>query len=151
MDGNAPESRPVQKKLSQNHKDSNEEAEEAEALFNAGLLYMDELDDYINAEKHYLSALEIYERLAKEDPAKYSEGLAMTYNNMGVLYKELNQYDKAEEYCLHALEIRERLAKGNPAKYSEDLAMTCNNMGILYRNLGQYDKVEKYYLRALEI
>ena len=135
----------------QNHKDSNEEAEEAEALFNAGLLYMDELDDYINAEKHYLSALEICERLAKEDPAKYREGLAMTYNNMGVLYKELNQYDKAEEYCLHALEIRERLAKGNPAKYSEDLAMTCNNMGILYRNLGQYDKVEKYYLRALEI
>ena len=135
----------------QNHKDSNEEAEEAKALFNAGFLYMDELDDYINAEKHYLSALEIYERLAKEDPAKYSEGLAMTYNNMGVLYKELNQYDKAEEYCLHALEIRERLAKGNPAKYSEDLAMTCNNMGILYRNLGQYDKVEKYYLRALEI
>ena len=135
----------------QNHKDNNEEAEEAEALFNAGLLYMDELDDYINAEKHYLSALEICERLAKEDPAKYSEGLAMTYNNMGVLYKELNQYDKAEEYCLHALEIRERLAKGNPAKYSDDLAMTCNNMGILYRNLGQYDKVEKYYLRALEI
>ena len=135
----------------QNHKDSNEEAEEAEALFNAGLLYMDELDDYINAEKHYSGALEICERLAKEDPAKYSEGLAMTYNNMGVLYKELNQYDKAEEYCLHALEIRERLAKGNPAKYSDDLAMTCNNMGILYRNLGQYDKVEKYYLRALEI
>ena len=135
----------------QNHKDSNEEAEEAEALFNAGLLYMDELDDYINAEKHYLSALEIRERLAKEDPAKYSGDLAATYNNLGVLYADLNQYDKAERYCLRAVEIRERLAKEDPAKYSEDLAMTCNNMGILYRNLGQYDKAEEYYLRALEI
>ena len=135
----------------QNHKDSNEEAEEEEALFNAGLLYNDELDDYINAEKHYLSALEICERLATENPAKYSEDLAMTYNNMGVLYKELNQYDKAEEYCLRALEIYERLATENPAKYSEDLARTYNNLCALYGNLEQYDKAEEYGLRALEI
>ena len=135
----------------QNHKDSNEEAEEAEALFNAGLLYMDELDDYINAEKHYLSALEICERLAKEDPAKYSEGLAMTYNNMGNLYSNLGQYDKAEEYYLRALEIYERFATENPAKYSGALATMYNNLGNLYSNLGQYDKAEKYYMCALEI
>ena len=135
----------------QNHKDSNEEAEEAEALFNAGLLYMDELDDYINAEKHYLSALEIYERLAKEDPAKYSGDLAATYNNLGNLYSNLGQYDKAEEYYLRALEICERLAKEIPAKYSKDLAMTYNNLGALYEDLNQYDKAEEYCLHALEI
>ena len=135
----------------QNHKDSNEEAEEAKALFNAGLLYMDELDDYINAEKHYLSALEICERLAKEDSAKYSGDLAATYNNLGNLYSNLGQYDKAEKYYLRALEICERLAKEIPAKYSKDLAMTYNNLGALYEDLNQYDKAEEYCLHALEI
>ena len=135
----------------QNHKDSNEEAEEEEALFNAGLLYMDELDDYINAEKHYLSALEICERLAKEDPAKYSGDLATTCNNLGNLYSDLGQYDKAEEYYLRALEIYERLATENPAKYREDLAATYNNMGVLYKELNQYGKAEKCYSGALEI
>ena len=135
----------------QSHKDSNEPEQEAEALFNAGLLYMDELDDYINAEKHYLSALEICECLAKEDPAKYSGELAATYNNMGNLYSNLGQYDKAEKHYSGALEIYERFATENPAKYSEDLAMTYNNLGNLYSNLGQYDKAEKYYMCALEI
>ena len=135
----------------QNHKDSKEEAEEAKALFNAGLLYMDELDDYINAEKHYLSALEIYERLAKEDPAKYSGDLAATYNNLGNLYSNLGQYDKAEKYHMYVLEICECLAKEDPAKYSGDLAMTYNNLGCLYGDLNQYDKAEEYCLHALEI
>ena len=135
----------------QNHKDSNEPEQEAEALSGAGFLYMRELDDYINAEKHYLSALEIYERLAKEDPAKYSGYLARMYNNLGNLYSNLGQYDKAEKHYSGALEICERLAKGNPAKYSGELAATYNNMGNLYSNLGQYDKAEKYYSGALEI
>ena len=135
----------------QNHKDSNEEAEEAKALFKAGLLYMDELDDYINAEKHYSGALEICERLAKEDPAKYSGDLAATYNNLGNLYSNLGQYDKVEKYHMHVLEICECLAKEDPAKYSEDLAMTYNNLGCLYGDLNQYYKAEEYYLRALEI
>ena len=135
----------------QNHKDSNEEAEEAEALSGAGFLYMNELDDYINAEKHYLSALEICERLAKEDPEKYREDLATTYNNLGALYADLNQNDKAERYYLRAVEIRERLAKEDPEKYRENLATTYNNMGVLYYKLNQYDKAEEYYSRALEI
>ena len=135
----------------QNHKDSNEEAEEAEALRGAGFLYMNELDDYINAEKYWLRSLEIYECLAKEDPAKYSGGLATTYNNLGALYADLNQNDKAERYYLRAVEIRERLAKEDPEKYSEDLAMTYNNLGALYYKLNQYDKAEEYYSRALEI
>ena len=135
----------------QNHKDSNEEAEEAKALFYAGFLYMNELDDYINAEKYCLRSLEIYECLATENPAKYSGELAATYNNLGALYADLNQNDKAERYYLRAVEIREYLAKENPAKYSEGLAKTYNNMGNLYRNLGQYDKAEKYYSGALEI
>ena len=135
----------------QNHKDSNEEAEEAEALSGAGFLYMIELDDYINAEKHYLSALEICECLVKEDPEKYREDLALTHNNLGALYADLNQNDKAERYYLRAVEIRERLAKENPEKYREDLATTYNNLGVLYGNLEQYDKAEEYGLRALEI
>ena len=135
----------------QNHKDSNEEAEEAEALRGAGFLYMNELDDYINAEKYCLRSLEIYECLAKENPEKYREDLATTYYNLGVLYRDLNKYDKTEKYCLRALEIYEHLTKENPEKYREDLATTYNNLGVLYRDLNQYDKAEEYCLHAFEI
>ena len=135
----------------QNHKDSNEEAEEAEALRGASFLYINELDDYINAEKYCLRSLEIYECLANENPAKYRNDLATTYYNLGVLYRDLNKYDKTEKYCLHALEINEHLAKENPEKYREDLATTYNNLGVLYRDLNQYDKAEEYCLHALEI
>ena len=134
----------------QNHKDSKKEAEEAEALFKAGFLYMNELDDYANAKKYFLRALEIYERLTKENP-KYIGDLATMYNQLGILYSDLNQYDKAEEYYKRALEIRERLAKEDPEKYRGELARTYNNLGALYANLNQYDKAERYYLRALEI
>lgn len=134
----------------QNHKDSKEEAEEAVALFIAGFLYMNELDDYANVKKYFLRALEIYERLKKENP-KYIGDLATMYNQLGILYRDLNQYDKAEEYYKRALEIRERLAKENPEKYSGNLAQTYSNLGMLYDALKQYDKAERYYLRAVEI
>ena len=133
----------------QNHKDSNEEAEEAEALFNAGLLYMDELDDYINAEKHYLSALEICECLAKEDPAKYSGELAATYNNMGNLYRNLGQYDKAEEYWLRALDRFDKLAEVS-TRYGSCPALARACLGELYLEHGQNDKAENYLKRAAE-
>ena len=143
----------------QNHKDSNEEAEEAKALFYAGFLYMNELDDYINAEKYCLRSLEIYECLANENPEKYREDLALTYNNLGALYADLNQNDKAERYYLRAVEIRERLAKEDPEKYRGELATTYNNLGVttynnlgvLYVNLKQNDKAEKYFSCAMEI
>ena len=134
----------------QNHKDSNEEAEEAEALFKAGFLYMNELDDYANAKKYFLRALEIYERLTKENP-KYIGDLATMYNQLGILYSDLNQYDKAEEYYKRALEIRERLAKEDPEKYRGELATTYTNLGNLHYYLSQKDKAEEYYKRALEI
>ena len=134
----------------QNHKDSKEEAEEAEALFKAGFLYMNELDDYANAKKYFLRALEIYERLTKENP-KYIGDLATMYNQLGILYSDLNQYDKAEEYYKRALEIRERLAKEDPEKYRGELATTYTNLGNLHYYLSQKDKAEEYYKRALEI
>lgn len=134
----------------QNHKDSNEPEQEAEALSGAGFLYMNELDDYANAKKYFLRALEIYERLTKENP-KYIGDLATMYNQLGLLYSDLNQYDKAEEYYKRALEIRERLAKEDPEKYRGGLATTYNNMGILYKELNQYGKAEKCYSGALEI
>ena len=143
----------------QNHKDSKKEAEEAEALFKAGFLYMNELDDYANAKKYFLRALEIYERLTKENPEKYREDLALTCNNLGALYADLNQNDKAERYYLRAVEIRERLAKEDPEKYRGELATTYNNLGVttynnlgvLYVNLKQNDKAEKYFSCAMEI
>jgi CHAT domain-containing protein len=73
--------------------------------------------------------------------------IAMSFNNLGNLYKSLGDYEKAEKYYLQSLEIRQKI-------YSEDhpdIATSFNNLGLLYSDLGDYEKAEKYYLQSLEI
>ncbi len=115
-----------------------------------GLLYHSQ-NKPDKAEKYYLDAIEIQERLAKKNAAAYEPELAGSYNNVGAFYDDQNQPDKAEKYYLAAIEIRERLVKKNADAYEPDLAASYNNAGVFYKNQGQPDKAEKYYLDAIEI
>ena len=103
------------------------------------------------AEKYYLAAIEIRERLAKKNADAYEPDLAKSYNNAGVFYKDQGQSDKAEKYYLAAIEIQKRLVKKNVDAYEPALAMSYNNAGIFYDNQGKRDKAEKYHLAAIEI
>ena len=103
------------------------------------------------AEKYYLAAIEIGERLVEKNADAYEPALAMSYNNAGAFYYGQNKPEKAEKYYLAAIEIRERLVEKNADAYEPDLAMSYNNAGIFYDNQGKRGKAEKYYLAAIEI
>jgi cytochrome c-type biogenesis protein CcmH/NrfG len=45
-------------------------------------------------------------RLAQTNPERYEPDVAMTQNNLGIMYRNLNAYDKAEGAYAEALEIR---------------------------------------------
>ena len=113
-------------------------------------LYSD-TNSHEESEKLYKEALEIYLRLAKDNPQAYEPYVATTCNNLANLYKNTNRYEEAEKLYNIALEIRSRLAKYNPQAYEPDVATTCNNFAVLYDDTNRYDEAEKLYNKALEI
>ena len=63
---------------------------------NAGEFYANQ--DYLEkSEKYYLAAIEIYERLVKENAAAYEPDLADSYFNYYLLKKDKTYLDKAYE------------------------------------------------------
>ena len=115
-----------------------------------GMLY-DLQNQFEEAEKYYLAAIEIRERLVKKNADAYEPDLAMSYNNVGNFYYKQNQLDKAEKYYSAAIEIYERLVKENADVYEPYLATVYNNAGEFYANQDHLEKSEKYYLDAIEI
>ena len=45
----------------------------------------------------YKAAIEILERLVKENPKAYEPDLARSYNNLDVLYKKIQRFDESEK------------------------------------------------------
>ena len=103
------------------------------------------------AEEYYLNAIEIYEKLASENPERYNAALATSYNNAGVFFAAQGQAAEAEAYYLKSIEISEKLASENSERYDADLAESYNNAGTFYADQGQAAKAEEYYLKAIEI
>ena len=68
----------------------------------------------MESEEMFKAALAIYERLAKANPQAYEPDMAMSYNNLAVLYYNTQRLRESEEMHKAALDIRERLAKENP-------------------------------------
>ena len=107
--------------------------------------------DYPKAENAYLNSLEIYQRLAKDNPQRYEPDVASTQMNLGNMYSDLNRYSKAENAYSKSLEIYQQLAKINPQQYEPDVAKTQMNLGVMYFSLDEYLKAENAYLNSLEI
>ena len=143
----------VAEKLNWYYSDPDNKADEYDLgyLYNLlGILYKAQ-NQRDKAEKYYLSAIEIGERLVEKNADAYEPDLATSYNNAGVFYHEHGQSGKAEKYYLAAIEIRERLVEKNADAYEPDLATSYNNAGVFYHEHGQSGKAEKYYLAAIEI
>ena len=115
-----------------------------------GMLYS-ETNRYVEAEEAYKKEIEIYERLAEENPVAYKRNLAGSYGNIGNLYYKTGRYMEAEETYKKVVEIFGRLAEENPAAYERNLAESYNNTGILYNGTGRYTESEEAYKNAVEI
>ncbi|KGN88407.1 tetratricopeptide repeat protein, partial [Porphyromonas gulae] len=82
------------------------------------------------AQIYYQEALDIYRALATKNSEAYNPDLALTLNNLAVLYYLINNRKEAEQAYKEAFAIREILAKNNPSAYEIDYAQTLT-FGIL--------------------
>ena len=96
----------------------------------------------------YKAAIEIRERLAKENPKAYEPDLADSYNNLANLYYENQRFEESVKMCKAAIEICERMVKENPKAYEPDLARSYNNLALLYKKIQRFDESEKMYKAA---
>ena len=99
----------------------------------------------------YKVALEIQKRLAYVYPQVYEPNLAMSYNNLAVLYCNTQRFKEAEQMHKTALEIRKRLADANPQAHKLDLAKSYIGLALLYNNTQRFNETEQMYKAALEI
>ena len=81
----------------------------AYTLNNLALLYKD-TQRFTEAEEMYKQALEILQRLAKNNPNAYEPNVAQTLYNLGVLYLDMNKQDEGKALFQKALEIYRRIA-----------------------------------------
>ncbi len=95
------------------------------------------------AEPRYLEALEFYKRLLGDN---YPD-VAITFNNLALLYESQGKYDQAEPLHLEALELKQRLLGYN----HPSIATSLHNLAYLYYSQGKYNQAEPLFLQALEL
>jgi tetratricopeptide (TPR) repeat protein len=160
----------------------------AEDYLNVGLLHWDisqrETDPIIIArnlaesESAYEEAINIYRRLAKDNPTVYDLPLANTLNahgavcgythrneemrkdsreaalwldNLGNAYTQTKDYTKADDAYQEALKLQRPLAKDNSALDLQDLASTLQNLSSLSRDRGMLSEALAYQDEANQI
>lgn len=87
--------------------------------------------DYANSIKYYLKATNIFEHI------KAPEGLAVSYNNLGISYLYTDDLDKSEKYF----------------KQSFDIYISLNDTNVAYQckmNLGIIDYYKENYTQAIQ-
>lgn len=99
--------------------------------------YLDAYGSIFNILGEYYKAIEYYELALKFDLKAYGQDnpkVAISRNNLGVVYLKLGQYDKAIEYLELAVQ------HGYNAH---------NNLAVAYLSLGQYQESIKYLGQAM--
>lgn len=75
----------------------------------------------------------------------YKRGIAVSYNNLGVLYKNNGIYDKAIDYYIKSLEIHDAIDDLN------GVASSKNNIGTIYSVKSNYELALKYFTESYDI
>ena len=112
----------------------------ATTLNNLGTVQSD-LGEPEAAKESYNEALEIYRRLAKENPAAYDQYVATTLNNLGTVQSDLGEQEAAKESYNEALEIYLLLAIRWPAAFGRNLRIVLRN----YTNLIPEDANDRWW------
>ena len=99
----------------------------------------------------YDEALDLYHKLARANPDAYLPDVAMTLNNLAILYSANNRMDDAEKAYDEALDLYRKLARANPDAYLPDVAMTLNNLANFYLSADRIQEAEKHATEAERI
>ena len=109
----------------------------------AGSYAMDFIGDYDNALFYYHRALQ----QALTQHGEIHPDVAISYNDLGVVYVCKGEYEKALENYNKSLQIRKTLlGEDHP-----DIATVYSNLGVLYRAKEEYDKAMEFHGKALQI
>lgn len=95
---------------------------------------------YKQAIKNYYKAMYIFEE------QKDLEGLANSYNNIGLLYQAEKRYSEATAFFKRSLELVYKMG-GNPNSEANAL----NNLAIVYHENHQPKEALKYFLKVFEL
>ena len=106
---------------------------------------------YAIAHTIYQEALTTYRQLAQANPQAYLPNVAMTLNNLGLLYSATQRLSEGEQAYQEALTTSRQLAQANPQAYLPNVAMTLNNLGELYRTTQRLSEGEQAFQEALII
>ncbi|MBN4051369.1 tetratricopeptide repeat protein, partial [bacterium AH-315-M05] len=95
--------------------------------------------DYLNALKHWLNSLKIYEELNDK------KWISASLGNIGIVYHSQDDYPKALEYYFKALKMDEEL------RNKRGIALHLGNIGSVYNSQADYTKALEYYFKALKM
>ena len=109
------------------------------------------LNDFKKAKTLYEKVLQELRELSKQNPEAYKPDVAMTLNNLGILFSDTNKLKQGRGYYEEAIEIYRDLAKQNPEAYKPNVAITLNNLGALLHAINELKQAQDYYEEALEI
>ena len=73
--------------------------------------------------------------------------VAMSYNNLGLVYNDTGDLEKAKEYYQLAVKIYKQQFGPNHV----NVATSYNNLGVVHRKTGDLEKAKEYHQLALEI
>ena len=99
--------------------------------------------NFVDAERLLKRALDVAYSLADEDP----KGLAVSKENLAVVYVEQGQLAKAEKYLLEAMAVREARADEDPLEMSRK----SKNVGDVLLASGKFAKAETWYQKAVDL
>jgi tetratricopeptide (TPR) repeat protein len=121
--------------------------------------YRPENTDYADAyaylllkQNQHAQAISIYEQNLQRLRDKGDKAnVAVTLNNLGMLYQDTQRLKEAEASYQEALTTYRDLAKADPQAYSSYVATTLNNLGILYKDTQRLKEAEASLKEALTI
>ncbi len=96
-------------------------------------------------------AVDIYRRLAQDNPRAFMPDLAMSLNNLANILSELGRREEALEPAQEAADIYRQLAEDNPQAFMPDLAGSLNNLAIRLSELGRREEALEPAQEAVDI
>ena len=96
-------------------------------------------------------ALEIHQRLVKNNPNRFDPQLALSWNNYANRLSDAGRNAEALNHARQALEIHQRLAQKSPDRFEPVLAITLINYAIRLNEVGRYAEALDYARQDLEI
>jgi CHAT domain-containing protein len=99
--------------------------------------------DYNEAEKLFLEASALYEKVLGKESLKYATSL----DCLATLNLRKNNFERAESYWLESISIQEKLQSIDPGNYIQSLS----NLARLYASNNNYEKAEIFFLKILGV